>query len=35
MFRSLVLWIEMAFAPTFELMRDVPPRAMPRLFGSF
>jgi hypothetical protein len=33
MFASLARWIQSAFAPVFELLRDVPARAMPRLFS--
>jgi len=35
MFTLLTRWIERAFAPAFELLRDVPPRAMHRLFAPF
>jgi len=32
MMKLLARWIHLALAPTFELLRDVPPRAMQRLF---
>ena len=32
MFIRLISWIGLAFAPTFELLRDVPTRSALRLF---
>jgi hypothetical protein len=35
MLRSFEFFLSRAFAPVFAMLRDVPARAMPRLFGSF
>jgi hypothetical protein len=35
MLKLIAHWIERAFAPAFELLRDVPPRALNRLFAPF
>jgi hypothetical protein len=35
MIRLLAHWIEALFAPTFELLRGVPPRAMMHLLTPF
>ena len=35
MLSTMTRWIERAFAPAFELLRDVPPRALHRLFTPF
>jgi hypothetical protein len=34
-FEWLGRWVEAAFAPTFQLLRHVPPRAMMRLLTPF
>jgi hypothetical protein len=35
MFSKLDLWLTVAFAPVFNMLRDVPARAMTRLFAPF
>jgi hypothetical protein len=35
MLKHLTHWIETLFAPTFQLMRSVPPRAMMHLLTPF
>ena len=35
MFKLLSQWIDALFAPAFELLRDLPPSAMSRLFSPF
>ena len=35
MFRLLANWIERLFAPAFQLLGDLPPSALNRLFAPF
>jgi ABC-type nitrate/sulfonate/bicarbonate transport system permease component len=34
-FERITRWIELAFAPTFQMLRHVPPSAMIRLLTPF
>jgi ABC-type nitrate/sulfonate/bicarbonate transport system permease component len=35
MFRFLMRWLERAYAPAFEILRNVPPSAATRIFTPF
>jgi hypothetical protein len=35
MIRLIDLWLSRVFAPVFEMLRDVPDQALPRLFMPF
>ncbi len=35
MFNTLLRWVERAYAPAFEMLKDVPPVAAHRIFLPF